>query len=251
MTSSINNGAAFSKKRSLSDVLQRATTISQQQNLIVKDSQAQIGENATAADAIHDTAEEMRAEPFELQHFSPTKTYSAGASVSRKAMDDSIALKIHGNIGDVIRKATRKRSRDLTLLRSHGQHLLPEQSTHSLEKATLGAVESVQDRAWIVIRLKRRCTETPDFVLYECQIHKVAASLEKGAACALQKNDATIKAQFDLRASGHLRLADEQLLKIYKPFHFVKELVPAGLTREPEWFMLGAQLAEMLEGNID
>ncbi|KAG2766093.1 hypothetical protein PC129_g3106 [Phytophthora cactorum] len=240
------------KTRLLSDVLQRATTLSQQQNSTNEDSsfsQAKVDENPTEADAILDTEHQMRAEPFAPQIFSPTKP--VGGGIGRKSKDESIISKIRGSMGDVIRKAIRKRNRDLTLLRSHGQHLLPQQSSHSSLKGVIGAMESIQDRACIMVRLMRRCAVTPHSVSYECQIHEVAATLEKTTASALKGKNLIVKAIFHPQAAKYLKLSIGTSLKIYEPLRFVEEEVAVGSTSKPEWFLLSTQLTEVVATSDD
>ncbi|CEG50117.1 uncharacterized protein PHALS_07843 [Plasmopara halstedii] len=244
MNASFDSKGAVTKNKSLANFLQRATTIFQQQSMTIKNSSpsnVNIDENI-ATDAICDTDQHMRAENFAPEHFSPPKSFSVEAPIGRKAAD-ALIVKIRGNLGDIIRKATRKRDRDLTLIRSQGHHLLPEQNSHT--KGMFGVIESIQARAWIVVRLKRRCLKMPDCDLYECQIYEVAADLEKSDASALRKNHVAVKAQFSIRVTDCLNLSEGQFIKIYEPFHLIKEQLPAGSTRKPEWFLLGTQLAEV------
>ncbi|ETK83374.1 hypothetical protein F441_11669 [Phytophthora nicotianae CJ01A1] len=240
MDGSFDTSHSAPTRRSLSDVLQRATTLSQQQNSTNDDSsfsQAHAAENPTEADPILDTEHQMRAEPFAPQIFSPTKS-------GRKSKDESVISKIRGSMGDVIRKAIRKRNRDLTLLRSHGQHLLPQQSIRS---SLQGAMESIQDRACITVRVMRRCAVTSHSVSYECQIHDVASKLEKSTTSALKEEKDTVKALFHPQAAEHLKLSTGMLLRIYEPVHVVEEEVAAGSTRKPEWFLLSTQLTEVVD----
>lgn len=203
------------------------------------------------ADAILDTERQMRAEPFAPQIFSPTKPSTGGSSIGRKSKDESCISKIRGRLGDVIRKAIRKRNRDVTLLRSHGQHLLPQQSSHPSLKGTSGAIESIQDRACVLVRLMRCCAVAPHSVTYECQIEEVAAKLEKATPAALTEKSSTLKALFHPHAAEHLKLSSGTLAKIYEPLHFVEKEMAAGSTSKPEWFLLSTQLTEVVDTSND
>ncbi|KAG7388474.1 hypothetical protein PHYPSEUDO_012535 [Phytophthora pseudosyringae] len=249
---SMSTSPAAPKRRLLSDVLQRATTLSQQQNATNEESsfsQAQTDESPTKGDAIMDTEHQMRAEPFAPQIFSPSKPASTCASTSRKTRDDAVvASKIRGCLGDVIRKAIRKRNRDLTLLRSHGQHLLPQQSSQSSQNGSIGAVESIQNRPCVVICLKRRCAVTPHSVSYEFQVHEVAVNLEKTTEHVLtEKHSAVFEVLFQPQTADYLKLSSGKLLKVYEPLHFVAEEVAAGSTSKAKWFLLSTQLTEVIE----
>ncbi|TDH72040.1 uncharacterized protein CCR75_000108 [Bremia lactucae] len=244
----LDRNLSQSKKKLLSDVLQRATMISQRQNIFLETSltsQAQSGEDNTKSDAISDTIKQLQAEPFVLESFSSVKSSSVEAFMDRKTKTVMNEFKTRGNLGDVIRKAIRKRKRDLTLLRSHDQHLLPQQSSQSLHSSN-GVMECVQDRAWIKVHLKRRCAAMPHLLLYECQMHDYEVRKLKNAPRAFKEKNMIVKAFFDLRDAGYPKLSDGILLKIYDPLYLVAEQLAAGSTREPTYFLLGTQLAESL-----
>ncbi|POM80658.1 Hypothetical protein PHPALM_1478 [Phytophthora palmivora] len=249
LDNNVGSGPVAPKKRLLLDVLQRATTLSQQLNTINEGTSIeQVYGNPTETDAILDTEHQMRAEPFTPQFFSPTKPTSTSTNAKSKSKGDAIVSKIRGNVGDIIRKAIRRRNRDLTLLRSHGQHLLPQQSNHSLPQGMSGAVESIQDRASLLICLKQRCNVTSHSVSYECQIHKVAGKLEKTTASVLKdKHTMVLEVHFQLRTAEYLKLSSGKLLKIYEPLHFVEEKVAAGSSSKLKWFLLSTQLTEVVQ----
>ncbi|KAG1696387.1 hypothetical protein DVH05_018518 [Phytophthora capsici] len=143
-------------------------------------------ESPIESDAIIDTEHQMRAEAFAPQIFSPSKPAPAHGAINRIPRDVAIVSKFRGTSGDLIRKAIRKRNRDLTLLRSHGQHLLPQQGSHSSPTGIPGAVESIQERAYVVVVLQRRNPVTPYSVSYDCQIREVAAKLERSLPSVLR-----------------------------------------------------------------
>ncbi|KAE9118268.1 hypothetical protein PF005_g8669 [Phytophthora fragariae] len=154
---SVDGSSAAPKRKSLSDVLQRATMLSQQQSTANDESllSQTPATDPTDGDAILDTEHQMRTEPFAPQIFSPSKPVPAAGAISRKSKADGLISKVRGSIGDALRKAIRKSNRDLTLLRSRGQHLLPQQSNHSSSKGTVGAIESIQERGHIVVCLQQ------------------------------------------------------------------------------------------------
>ncbi|GMF24176.1 unnamed protein product [Phytophthora lilii] len=196
-------------------------------------------------DAILDTDHQMQAEPFAPQIFSPTKTALSGTTAGRKAKSDATVPKIRGGIGVVIRKAVRRSNRDLTLLRSHGQHLLPQQTSHSSPTGTIGAVESIQDRAFIVLRLKQRHENVPHFASYEAYIQEVGAKLKGSTADKIKdQNSVVVEALFQPQVAEYLKLCPGKLVRIYEPLHFVTEQRAVGSTSKPKWFLLSTQLAE-------
>jgi hypothetical protein len=204
-------------------------------------------ENAMEGDAILDTEHQMRAEAFAPQIFSPTKPATAGMTTGRKPKADAVASKIRGGIGDAIRKAIRKSNRDLTLLRSQGQHLLSHQGSNSSSTGGMTAVESIQERAFVVVCLKQRRTVTPHFVAFECRIHDIGAKLQKTDARMLKDNPSIVlEALFQPAAIQYLKLCPGNLLKIYEPLHFVAEEVAAGSTSDPKWFLLSTHLSEVI-----
>uniref|UniRef100_A0AAV1U9K9 Uncharacterized protein n=1 Tax=Peronospora matthiolae TaxID=2874970 RepID=A0AAV1U9K9_9STRA len=242
------DGKTDGPKQLMSDVLRRATLLSQEQQASCNEAPfCQADENPMAGDVILDTEHQMRAERFTPQVFSPTKPASTSTVHSRKPYGDTIVSKIRGSIGDVIRKAIRKSSRDLTLLRSHGQRLLPKQSRHSSSTASIGAIESVQYRAYVVIRLMRFCGTLPDFIAYECRMHQVTSNLEKTAADDLVKDSVLFEAHFRPQTAEHLKLAPGNLLKVFEPLHFFLEHVAAGSIRKPRWFLASTQLAQVID----
>ncbi|KAL3661499.1 hypothetical protein V7S43_013259 [Phytophthora oleae] len=248
--SSADDSTTFAapKSRLLSDVLQQATTLLQQQ----KESSVSptSRENPIESDAILDTEHQMRAESFAPQIFSPSKPTPGSGTIGRMPRDDAIVAKVRGNMGDLIRKAIRKRNRDLTLLRSHGQHLLPQQGSHSSPKGTTGAVESIQDRAYVVVCLQRRNQVTPHSVSYDCQIHEVAAKLERSIPSVLRgKHSEVLEAIFQPKTDEYLKLSSGLMLKIYEPLHYVLEKAAAGSACKPRWFLLSTQLMEVVQGN--
>ncbi|KAH7488069.1 uncharacterized protein KRP23_2027 [Phytophthora ramorum] len=249
MDDSMTSNSAARKKRLLSDVLQRATTLSQQLNTPHDGStfsQTPADENSTDGDAILDTEHQMRAETFAPQIFSPTKPASTKSAIGRKSKSDGLAPKIRGSIGDVIRKAIRKSNRDLTLLRSQGQHLLPQQTNPSSAMGVLGAVESIQERAYIIVCLKRSRAVNS----YECYVHEVTAKLKGNTANMIkEKHSMVLEALFQPQAAQFLKLSPGKMVKIYEPFHFVAEQAADGSTSKPKWFLLCTQLAEVIEAN--
>ncbi|KAK1932387.1 hypothetical protein P3T76_012381 [Phytophthora citrophthora] len=237
------------KGRLLSDVLQQATTLSQQRN------ESSVSprhiENSIESDAIIDTEPQMRAEPFAPQIFSPSKPAPASGAINRMPRDDATVSKVRGKVGDLIRKAIRKRNRDLTLLRSHGQHLLPQQGSHSSPKGIVGAVESIQDRPYVVVVLHRRNQVTPHTVSYDCQICEVTAKLEGSLPSVLRGTHSEVmEAIFRPKTAEYLKLSSGLMLKIYEPLHFVSEKMATGSTCKPRWFLLSTQLAEVVQGNL-
>ncbi|KAG1684310.1 hypothetical protein DVH05_011414, partial [Phytophthora capsici] len=248
--SSADDSTSFAgpKGRLLSDVLQQATTLSQQLN---ESSMVPTRiENPIESDAIIDTEHQMRAEAFAPQIFSPSKPAPANGAINRIPRDDAIVSKVRGKVGDLIRKAIRKRNRDLTLLRSHGQHLLPQQGSHSSPKGIPGAVESIQDRAYVVVVLQRRNPVTPHSVSYDCQIREVAAKLEGSLPSVLRgKHSEMVEVIFQPKTAEFLKLSSGLMVTIYEPLHFVSENVATGSTCKPRWFLLNTQLMEVVQGH--
>ncbi|CAI5735580.1 unnamed protein product [Peronospora destructor] len=231
---SLNSTCFSPRKRILSDVLQRATLLSQHEETPSDEvllSQQGAEENVTDSDAILDTENHIRAERFAPQFFPPNKRASTTNGLSRKLKGDAVVSKIRGDIGDVVRKAIRKSNRELTLLRSHGQHLLPQQSDYSSPTALIGVVESIQNRAFIVICLTRYCGIVSHFAAYECRIHQVTASLEKPTADELkEQHSVVLEAQFHLQTAEYLKLSPGKVLKVFEPLHFswsTPQLVPS------------------------
>ena len=191
----------------------------------------------------------MRAERFAPQLYSPNKRASTTNVLSRKFKGDAVVSKIRGGIGDVVRKAIRKSNRELTLLRSHGQHMLPQQSNYSSLMTLGGVMESIQNRAYIVICLTRYCGILSQFAAYECRIHQVTASLEKTIAEELkEKHSVVVEAQFHLQTAEYLKLSPGKVLKVFEPLHIFLEHVPAGSVRKPKWFLASTQLTQVVEG---
>ncbi|CAH0485692.1 unnamed protein product [Peronospora farinosa] len=247
------NGTCFSSRRqNLSDVLQRATLLSQHHQTTsdeVSFCQQGAKRNVTDDDAILDTEHHMRAERFAPHIFSPNKRVSTINALSRKFKGNEVVSRIRGGIGDVVRKAIRKSNRELTLLRSHGQHLLPQQSGYSSPMTSIGVVESIQNRAYIVICLTRYCGILSRFVAYECRIHQVTANLEKTTADELkEKHSVVLEAQFHLQTAEYLKLTPGKVLKVFEPLHFFLEHVPAGSVRRPKWFLASTQLTQVVDG---
>ncbi|RLN31989.1 hypothetical protein BBJ28_00013759 [Nothophytophthora sp. Chile5] len=209
--------------------------------------------NATDGDAILDTEHQMRAEPFAAQIFSPTKLSAAGLTSGRKAKSDPITAKIRGDIGEAIRKALRKNNRDLTLLRSRGQHLLPQQSSRSAANHHFGAIESVQERPFVIICTDRRRAVTPHSVTYECHVHEVALEVKKRLPSVLDVGSSTpmqrLDVLFQLQTADYLKLGPGKLLKIYEPLHFVPRHMAPGSSNSgaSKWFLISTQLAEVVE----
>ncbi|RMX64211.1 hypothetical protein DD238_006026 [Peronospora effusa] len=247
------NGTCFSsRRRNLSDVLQRATLLSQHHQTTSDEvlfCQQGAKGNVTYDDAILDTEHHMRAERFAPHIFSPNKRASTTNTLSRKFKGDEVVSRIRGGIGDVVRKAIRKSNRELTLLRSHGQHLLPQQSGYSSPMTSIGVVESIQNRAYIVICLTRYCGIISRFVAYECRIHQVTANLEKTTADELkEKHSVVLEAQFHPQTAEYLKLTPGKVLKVFEPLHFFLEHVPAGSVRRPKWFLASTQLTQVVDG---
>ncbi|GMG14724.1 unnamed protein product [Phytophthora fragariaefolia] len=166
-------------------------------------------------------------------------------TTGRTSKSDGAVAKIRGSIGDILRKAIRKGNRDLTILRSRGQHLLAQLSNESMT-GTTGAVESIQDRAYIVVCIMQRCVSTPQFASYECNVNEVSVKMEKTTAEKLSKN-VILEAVFRPQTVEHLRLSPGMLVKIYEPLHVVAERMVAGSTSTPKWFLLNTQLAEVFD----
>lgn len=167
--------------------------------------------------------------------------------MGRKPKPDGLVSKVRGSIGDVLRKAIRKSNRDLTLLRSRGQHLLPQQSNHSSSKGTIGSIESIQERGHVVVCLQQICMGRSQFVAHECRVQKVAANMEKTTAASLTENSVVIEALFQPQTAEYLKLSPGKVVKIYEPFHVVAEHMAAGSTTKPRWLLLNTQLAEVLD----
>ncbi|KAJ8569041.1 hypothetical protein ON010_g6217 [Phytophthora cinnamomi] len=205
----------------------------------------------TDGDAILDTEHQMRAEPFAPQIFSPSKPApAAGTKHSWKSKSDGLVSKVRGSVGDVLRKALRKSHRDLTLLRSRGQHLLSQQSNNSSSMGTVGAVETIQERGFIVVCLQQCCAGTSQFAAYKCNIREVAAKVEKTTAASLTKSSGVLEALFQPQTAEFLKLAPGKSVKLYEPLHVVAEHVAAGSTKKPRWFLLSTQLAEVVDDNF-
>ncbi|CAH0475290.1 unnamed protein product [Peronospora belbahrii] len=248
-----NATCSLSNGRLLSNVLHRATLLSQRQQTASDETllaQGIEGNYMDGGDAILDTEHHMQAEEFVPHVFSPVKPASTTTALSRKLKDDVVVSKIRGGIGDVIRKATRKSNRELTLLRSHKQHLFPQHGNHSPRMTFLGLVESIQNRAYIEICLTRYCGTLSHFAAYECHVHQVTAKLKKPTADELkEKHSIVLEAQFHPRTAEYLKLSPGKLLRVFEPLHFLLEHVAAGSVSKVKWFLVSTQLTQVLEGN--
>lgn len=241
-------------KRRLTDVLMRATMLSQQK--LDPDERSQSLEQASQTavppvepdDAIADTAVEMRAEAFEMQFFSPSKLASAAAARRRSLKPESAAAasKIRGELGDAIARAIRKTTRDLTLLHAHGQTLLEQQHRDGNGLR----LDRVQDRESTVVRLLRQrqeSAETGDRIVFDATVDDLSADLAAALPCPVNTR---VRVAFSSQTASQLSLERHARVRIYAPFHFIPlELAPGSAPRRspPKWLVLGTALSELVK----
>ena len=197
-------------------------------------------------DTILDTEHQMRSERFQPQIFSPPKSaMPTNTALCRTREASTVMSRIRGGIGGVICKSIRKSNRDLTLLRSHGQHLLSRQRNHSSSAAFTDAIASVQDRAYVIIRVTRFCG-SPHLIAYECRLHQVTCKLEKTIADELMNDLAVLEAHFRPQTAEYLKLVPDKLLKVFEPLHFFREHEAVGSISKPKWFLASTQLTQVI-----
>ncbi|TMW64513.1 hypothetical protein Poli38472_011393 [Pythium oligandrum] len=222
-----------SGRRRLSDVLYKATVLSQQR--AADTSQTMLEDSAldtsvAEEDGITDTVTHMREEPFQTQFFSPSKLNPP----NRKPKSDGLNIKIRGEIGDIIRKAVRKSRRDLTILRAVGQTMLQQEEDEG--------VASIHSRRHVIVCLQRLRPHT-SLVKYDGQV------LERSPECdesTLGTNQDSMVIVFTPQIAQQHHLSPGTRLKIFAPFQFINEHAVPGQRQRSKPYLLGTNLFEIL-----
>lgn len=156
--------------------------------------------------------------------------------------------KLRGEIGEAIRRAIRKGNKDLTLFRSGGQSMLLNQAS-----VNVAAVESVQDRGYVVISIKRHASSRAG--TFECVLHRASDdTVEAYPSIFNSRTDAKspIQAVFSAQNAEYLKVAPGQMVKVYAPFHFIPIKIPPGSSKRmgSQWLLVGTALSETVD-NLD
>lgn len=187
-------------------------------------------------DAILDTDQQMKAEPFSPPIFSPSRSNEAHSG--RKQRQGGAALnKLRGDIGEAVRKAVRRTNRDLTLLRADGQSLLAQQGGGSSN-----VVERIQDRGHVIVCL--RAASMSGQHTFECSVHSTTPDAEESCPSGAER----VQVVLSPHTVDAVKAAPGVVLRIFTPFHFVPRRTPVGSTAGTNrWFLIGTQLAEAVE----
>ena len=217
-----------------------------------------------AVDAIDDTDQQMRSETIDASLFSPSKT-SAPTTVSgrKRRPQDAVLAKIKGPLGDAVRKASRKATRDLTLLRSSGQSLFH-------------ATDAIDARPRVVFCL-RKAHVLPHHVVYEAVLHQHD---QRSGGEYSQQHNATeppspsgVKAKtnhnnhnneafvasnvrrflavFKPSVAKFKQLAPGTLVQVFAPFHFVPALATATEIARDAWLLTTTDLCAVVDTHHD
>jgi hypothetical protein len=187
-------------------------------------------------DAILDTDQQMRAEPFSPPIFSPSRPNEANAG-RKQRQGGAVLNKLRGDIGEAVRKAVRRTNRDLTLLRADGQSLLAQQGGGSSN-----AVERIQERGHVIVCL--RAASRFGQHTFECSVHSTTPDVEESCPFGSER----VQVVLSSHTVDTVKAAPGVVLRIFAPFHFVPRRTPVGSTAGTKrWFLIGTQLAEAVE----
>lgn len=179
----------------------------------------------------------MKSESFTPHIFLPSKVVSI-PNTRRSKSEDGILSKIRGDLGDALRKAIRRSNRETTLLRSDGQSLLQNQ-------AGRGAVERIQDRGYVTLRITSEARSGQDR-FFECVIRSFTPDVKDRCPTPTIANE-HVQVVLSAHTCEFVKPAPGVILKIYEPFCIVPKAKPAGLSDlRTTWFLVSTHLAEVV-----